>query len=355
MKGSTVFSSPVVYGRDLHHRFYAIAILLAILCIKVSESRHLSASRSGQDYSYYSGAVSNDGRTIYLVGTSQMNGETNLLQTKTGGSTYSDISTGIGARFGSVATNDNGQKVVAGADNGVYLGTPLKKVAALPPCPNKDGFAYYKVGMSSSGNVIAAGCLLYASQALLFVSTDSGKTWNSRSTPQGQWQTVSVSNNGKSIIASSRKGQVFISTDSGKSFSSYPFTDGTSTATVSGDGRTWYVSEMLSRGGSLVGNTYKSTDNGKSWDQIDCTGCLLPLSSFSGSNLILVPASQYATGAIAVSTDGGQTIRQSGAKCSERATTIGFSNQGNTMYYTCGSTLFKSTNDGSSWQPLGPN
>ena len=106
------------------------------------------------------------------------------------------------------------------------------------------------------------------------MSIDSAKIWNTKQAPQRQCQTVFVSDNGKYIIASSRKGEeVFISADSGKSFTLYLFNDGTSTETVSGDGNTWYVSEMVSHGPGLVCITYKSADNGKSCDRIDCIGC----------------------------------------------------------------------------------
>jgi len=311
------------------------------------ESRKLSASFSYDQYNYVAGAVSNDGKTIYLAGLQSYNGDPILLQSKNGGKPYSPLSSG-GTKFGSLGTSGDGKSLVAGADDGVYLGVSLKK-ADLPKCATQfSGFVFYKVSMSANGNVIAAGCRRGGN---VFVSTNSGKSWNKG--PSGSWASVQVSNSGNSIIAASDN-SVYISDDSGRSWDKTTFTEGFSTtASVSGDGTVFYVNQYAYRYGKDVGSIVKSTDYGGTWQSLaPCIG-LYPISSFRGTT-VLVDSADPSKKPLLLSTDGGESFYQSGPADCTPWYTIGFSNQGNTVYASCGSSLYKSTNNGRSWGSIGP-
>lgn len=324
-------------------RYLSFILVLLVL----AESRTLSASFSYDQYNYIAGAVSNDGRTIYLAGLQNYNGDPVLLESTDGGKSYSTLSDG-GSKFGSIATSGDGKNLVIGADDGVYLGLSLKR-ADMPQCATKfSGFVFYKVSMSSNGNVIAAGCRRGGD---LMVSTNSGKTWNRG--PNGNWATVQVSNNGNSIIAAFDN-SVYISDDSGRSWAKTSFTEGFSTtASVSGDGSVFYVNQYAYRYGKNVGSIMKSTDYGATWQsQGPCIG-LYPISSFRGTT-VLVDSADPNKKPMLLSTDGGDSFYQSGPAGCAPWYTVGFSNQGNTIYASCGSSLYKSTNNGRSWASIGP-
>ncbi|WPT15221.1 hypothetical protein PSENEW3_00003162 [Picochlorum sp. SENEW3] len=317
------------------------------------ESRTLSASYPLSQYNYIAGSASNDGKTIYLSGLQENNADPILLQTKNGGASYSTLTAGD-MKIGSVATTGDGKTMVAGADDGVYLGVSLDKVSSkyLPKCAiQATGFSSYQVSMSANGKVMAAGC---ARAGNLMVSTDSGKSWDKG--PSGKWASVQVSNSGDSIIAASSD-SVYISKNSGKTWNKSPFTGAYNSATVSGDGTVFYVNQYASRFGKDTGSMVKSTDYGQTWEPVaPCIG-LEPISSFSGKN-VLVKATNPSKGPWLMSTNAGQSFFQTGPKPDNGGCrswhTIGFSNQGNSIYGTCDNSLYRSTNDGKSWQSIGP-
>lgn len=115
------------------------------------------------------------------------------------------------------------------------------------------------VGLAASddfSSIYGAGFEQY-----LFVSWDSGTTWNPRS-PGGEWENIACSADGKVVLACSFPGGLYLSTDSAANMTQ-----------VSIGSAYWQSTAVSADGSSLLmaseyrGSVWFSTDNGANWNE----------------------------------------------------------------------------------------
>ena len=124
----------------------------------------------------------------------------------------------------------------------------------------------------------------------LFVSWDSGFTWNPRA-PGGDWENIACSADGKVVLACSFPGGLYLSTDSAANM-----------AQVSIGGEYWQSTAVSSDGSSLLmaseyrGSVWFSTDNGANWNES---------SLGSGNDFYWNSVGCSSDGMVAMAIDGG--------------------------------------------------
>jgi hypothetical protein len=169
----------------------------------------------------------------------------------------------------------------------------------------------------------------------IYVSRDSGKTWNTTSASSAQWHSVAASADGTKLFAANGLG-IYASTNSG------------STWTLLSTGPAAYVIACSADGTKLVaavsgGQIYTSTDGGLSWTPRGYSGSWVAIaSSADGSTLVAA----LSGGSVYTSSNGGSgwTARSSGSGIS-----VAVSADGTRMIAAGSSGIYTSADSGANW------
>ena len=225
-------------------------------------------------------AMSSDGQTI-IVG---VNGGRLYLSTN-GGTTWSETQPAGNNNQNWIASaiSSDGQTIVAAAYNGrMYLSTNKGSTWSViyPFGSSTSNFRWITASISGDGTTIIAGT--DDMDAGLFLSTDGGINWTWLAGSQGQspfptwdenWVTSSISEDGQVIIVANDNtwsgGELYLSTNGGTTWST-PRPAGSSyknwnTVSVSGDGLTLLAGIKGER-------LYLSTNEGNTWDELQPDG-----------------------------------------------------------------------------------
>jgi Immunoglobulin I-set domain/Divergent InlB B-repeat domain/Bacterial Ig domain len=135
----------------------------------------------------------------------------------------------------------------------------------------------------------------------LYISRDSGATWNMANVPLANWSSVACSFDGKILLAASGdgfvEGPLYVSTDSGVTWNPAPLTTFRWDAVaMSGDGQLMYAKMDF-------GSTYVSTNQGVTWNLGAAPSTLFGLSAASADGLHQVAF--QVSGSLRTSDDGG--------------------------------------------------
>ncbi|HEY3931908.1 MAG TPA: hypothetical protein VGM58_06005 [Verrucomicrobiae bacterium] len=100
-------------------------------------------------------------------------------------------------------------------------------------------------------------------RGLIYISTNSGTTWNTNGLPNQNWSSVASSADGNTLVATVYFGGIFTSTDSGNTWTSNnaPNAAWTSVAT-STDGSKLVAAAISSSSSGII---YTSADSGNTW------------------------------------------------------------------------------------------
>jgi hypothetical protein len=179
---------------------------------------------------------------------------------------------------------------------------------------------WYAVASSADGSKLAA---LSWSGNLLYTSTNSGTSWTSNSPPNPNfltWRMMASSADGSKLAiagtistngGATYFGWIYISTNSGATWqiTSAPKTNWCSIA-CSADGSKLFAAAYDNSVFGIQNGLFKSTNSGATWTTLTIPGdllqCITVACSTNGNTLIIAPSSYY-TGGIYTSTDSGAT------------------------------------------------
>jgi len=129
----------------------------------------------------------------------------------------------------------------------------------LTSAPNK--INWQKLAMSSNGQYIAACC--YYISNYIYVSKNSGDTWNYQTDPSGNWQSIAVSSTGQYMAACISTGYIYVSSDYGTSWGqTSALLKNWSGIAISSSGQ--YIAACINNVNTNNG-IYLSSDYGSSW------------------------------------------------------------------------------------------
>ncbi len=202
---------------------------------------------------------------------------------------------------------------------------------------------------------------------MIWLSTDSGATWTTRSDAgsSGRWTSVSCSSDGvKLIVTRDGVAQLSISVGTGALVGTGPI--GTyADAAFSSDGTKIVVAAggiYQTDGTSVPGYIHRSKDSGAIWTAISGLGYWISIASSSDGERLIACQYRYpsesAPTQLSISSDGGLTWSATGPFIYWRS--VASSSDGTTLLaagYSIVSTdsaLVVSTNSGSTWTAVGP-
>lgn len=210
-----------------------------------------------------------------------------------------------------------------------------------------DPLYWTDVAMSANGQVIVAVASYNPSTSTyggLFISKNGGTSWSSGALSSTlQWNTVALDDSGTKIYAAATGSTgVYVSSNQGSSFASYGSFGNIVSLATSGSGV--YIAAATSSGG-----IYYSTNSGSTWSI--STG--VSLSTISWIAISMSSTGQYvATCAVGyqyrISSNYGSSFGTGYGYCSD----IAFSDSGAYILYSSGTTLYLSTNYGSTFQTI---
>lgn len=192
-----------------------------------------------------------------------------------------------------VACSADGSKLIACANTGIYLSSNTGATWKNANVPNN---SWFSIASSSDGQILAA----VANHGGIYVSTDSGSSWNQSDAPvEPAWSAVAATADGSIMIAAADPGPIYTSTNSGLNWNSNsaPIRSWSAVA-ASADGSKLFAAATL-------GGIFVSTNFGLAWtktsatnDAWTCIAC-----SADGTNLLagVVDSGLY------VSSDAGVT------------------------------------------------
>ena len=191
----------------------------------------------------------------------------------------------------SLASSADGTKMVAAAasiysafDNQIYTSTNAGATWALTRAPTN--VYWLSVACSADGDKLVA-----AGGGGIYMSPDSGGTWNQASVPNVWWMSVASSADGTKLVAGAEGDVVYTSTNSGATWAADPVpTNDWSSVASSADGTT-----LLAVGGWA----YFSTNSGAVWAPLENpAGASWYAVACSGDGKSIVALDQFGLGAI---------------------------------------------------------
>jgi hypothetical protein len=196
---------------------------------------------------------------------------------------------------------------------------------------------FYSIASSSNGNVLIVGTVFGGP---VYVSTNSGITWNTTSLPNGDWYGLASSSDGTKLVATSFGGRIYTSTDSG------------TTWTARESNRNWVSVASSADGIKLVaavrnGNMYTSTDSGVTWTpRGNNINWVSVASSADGTKLFA-----SSVGPLYTSTDSGVTWTSRFS--SQNYGAVASSADGTKLVVVVkGWSIYRSTNSGVNWTEI---
>lgn len=215
------------------------------------------------------------------------------------GATWTTNPTSVRGWF-AMASSANGSRLVA-------IGQSQNSgIAALRQLyTSADGGKQWKAGPEGYWNAIASsanGRTLIASRIneYLYISTDGGDTWTASATDtHREWQSVASSEDGRKLVAAAWQDGIYTSTDSGQSWSSH----------AAGMNKAWHAVASSADGNRLVAvaqndQIYVSTNGGASWTPRASVDRWSSVASSSDGSRLFAAAFQ---GQLYTSADGGAT------------------------------------------------
>ena len=170
-----------------------------------------------------------------------------------------------------VASSADGTKLVAGSGQGqvqpgglIYISTNSGATWNPSTAPYAQ---WMSIASSADGSRLVAAARYVSNEFMLFspgaiyISTNSGATWQASSTPSGQWFSVASAPDGTTLAAAMYKGGIHISTNSGNSWD-----------TSGAPATNWFAVAMSADGTKFVAGSdnaaYISTDSGSNWTNV---------------------------------------------------------------------------------------
>lgn len=206
----------------------------------------------------------------------------------------------------SVAGSADGLKLIAAADSGqIYTSTDGGNVWISNNVPTQ---YWVSVASSANGSNLVALC---DSTNLIYHSTDAGVTWSAVvAEPVSHWRSVASSADGMKLVAAVFLGGIYVSTNSGTSWNltAAPMTNWTSVAS-SADGLKLVATHAND------GEIYVSTNSGGTWNLTSAPGNVWfsVASSADGTKLAAAAGGPFGFGYVYGSSDSGLTWTESTA------------------------------------------
>ena len=120
--------------------------------------------------------------------------------------------TGDDAPWSNVAVSDNGQVMVAAAEQEIYVSKDAGATWASSPFDTGQISSFYSVAISNDGSKIVT----VDWDGSVYTSNDYGVTWLERTgAGSGRWSGVAMSGDGSKIAANADNGYLYTSNDSG--------------------------------------------------------------------------------------------------------------------------------------------
>jgi hypothetical protein len=221
------------------------------------------------------------------------------------------------------------------------------------------GYRWDAIASSSDGvTVLLAGCTLDANnnpeEVMLAISTDSGATWTEQTSAGPMyWSAVACSSDGAKLFAVKRRGYIYTSTDSGATW----------TEQTGAGSHYWTGVACSSDGTKLIAanleNIYESADSGATWTRLDSTEEVElwgPVASSSEGTALFAAAGGFAgmgDGYIYTSKDSGATWTRRTSSGRRFWNTLACSSDGTRVVaagYSAGADyVYTSTDSGATW------
>jgi hypothetical protein len=256
-------------------------------------------STKGTNYSFlqylkgnwFSLSCSNNGETVLAVNTYlPLN---MIFLSNNYGSTWQNITGSIGSvNLGYVCNSENVSDIyLTSPYHDLYVsnnsGSTWVSYKSQVTDPNVNFNSLY-VGCSNDGTIVLTIILSYSQVYLVFLSSDSGSTFNQILTSYTSeiWSGVAVSGNGNTMVIIATNGTCLLSTDSGNTWNNITFDNNPNWCSVSIDSTGLNI--VLA---SSNGYIYFSSNNGSTW--ASCAPQSLPWSCVyitSEANVIFAAA-----------------------------------------------------------------
>lgn len=259
----------------------------------------------------------------------------------------------------SVASSADGSRLIAAgrvgdpfSKSGLYIstdsGVTWSIVTWSADTPNLFEIirGWTSVASSADGTTLAAasfGDMAAQLLGLIFISTDSGKTWAYGWAPSGDWSSVASSADGTKMVAAQEGYDIYTSTDSGTTW----------TRCYAG-GLPWISVATSADGNKLVAaasnnQIYRSTDSGVTWTPVAWTprapgGHWVSVASSADGNSLVAAVTD---GQIYTSTDSGVTWTTRGER--RRWTSVASSADGRCLIAAATDRVYTSTDSGVTW------
>ena len=212
---------------------------------------------------------------------------------------------------------------------------------------NVGSFTLYSIRSSSDGTKLVAINTNTNNTNYIYISTDSGATWQSTSSPLLNWIAIAMSSDGNTIIGADYSGSIYKSTNGGSSW----------TQLTNAPDVDWSCLAMSSDASILIagingGYIYTSTDSGTSWTMRTGSGSRTWSSiACSSDGTKIAGAAGYEGPNIYISTDSGATWTTSYVSATAYCYSVTMSSDGTKLAVgsTYGDYVYTSSNSGASW------
>lgn len=256
-----------------------------------------------------------------------------------------------------LASSADGSKLVAAAfpdfqtDVGpIYVSEDSGKTWNDRSVPGVTG-SWNSVASSADGNKLVACIRVNGS---IYTSVDSGRSWIRRAT-RNNWSSVASSADGSRLVASTLTGLLYTSANSGADWTLRKHGDGWSCVSSSADGTKLVACGMATPSSPLGGDIYTSNDSGLNWTPRDTIRNWVSVaSSADGTRLVACEAGTaifFSVGSIYTSRDSGATWIQRDSPrswVSVASSADGFMLLAAEQY----GVLYKSNDAGVTWTPF---
>jgi hypothetical protein len=188
------------------------------------------------------------------------------------GSTWSLKLPGVGG-YPYVASSTNGAKLLVVSGNGVFASA--NSGASWATNTSLNGMSWQGVAASADGTkfVAVANADPDGNPGLIYVSSDSGNTWNPTSAPSNFWSSVASSADGTRLVAvaisdssGNNGGPIYVSSDSGNTWNLATAPNYSWNSVASSADGTRLVAAPMNDGHGLAVPIYTSTDSGTTWN-----------------------------------------------------------------------------------------
>ena len=278
--------------------------------------------------------------TGYNVGTTDLSHIFAKLDKRTWTFTTSNVSGGWPE--GGISMSSDGKTIGAVVYSGlIYISTNYGSTFTS----SNYNYTWESIAVSYDGTRMAA--VQRDTTSKIWVSSNSGVTWTAMFGTNQFWLNISCNQDASILLACDNSGYLYKSTNSGSNF----------TQLTSSGSRLWYYCCMSANGTLMAavvkpGYIYISSNSGTNWTEVTSVGsrnwnCI----SCSSDGTKIIATNNITT---VISTDSGSSwiVRNPTTGCQGCAV----SKDGNVFFVTESSSgLYKSINNGSSWENIKPN